>query len=80
MGLKAALSLPFAKWVTKKNYKWAKNAKTTQIKTLKCLIRKAEKTTFGIDHGFEKINPYEDFKKAVPIRTYEDLKTNHKLL
>lgn len=74
MGLKASLSLPFAKWVSKKNYKWAKKPGLTQQKTLRYLIKKAENTQFGKDHGFSNIRTYEDFKKAVPVRTYEDLK------
>ena len=28
---------------------------------------------FGKDHGFERIRSYEDFRSAVPVRTYEQL-------
>lgn len=73
MGLKASLSLPFANWVAKKNYKWAKNAHQTQKKTFEYLIKKASKTKFGKDHGFSNIKSYEDFRSAVPVRTYEEL-------
>lgn len=38
------------------------------------LIARAQDTAFGRDHGFSAIRSYEDFKKAVPIRDYEDLK------
>lgn len=41
---------------------------------LKNLVKTATKTQFGKDHSFEKINNYEDFKTAVPIRDYEMLK------
>jgi hypothetical protein len=33
------------------------------------------KTEFGKDHGFDQVNNYEDFKKAVPIRDYEQFKS-----
>lgn len=39
----------------------------------KKIIKKASKTAFGIDHHFEKIDSYEEFKKLVPIRDYESL-------
>ena len=38
------------------------------------LIAKARHTAFGKDHHFSEVRTYEDFKKAVPIRDYEDLK------
>ena len=38
------------------------------------LIKTGNKTEFGKDHEFEKIKTYEDFKKQVPIRDYEQLK------
>nr|WP_245975155.1 GH3 auxin-responsive promoter family protein [Deminuibacter soli] len=41
---------------------------------LKQLVKAAKSTEFGRDHGFEGIETYEDFKKKVPIRDYEQLK------
>lgn len=38
------------------------------------IVAQAAQTAFGRDHGFSGIKTYEDFKKAVPIRDYEDLK------
>ena len=40
----------------------------------KTLIKSAKNTEFGKDHGFENIQTYEDFKKQVPIRDYEQIK------
>jgi len=37
------------------------------------LMDEAALTQFGQDHGFSRIQSYEDFKKAVPIRNYEAL-------
>lgn len=45
-----------------------------QAAILKELIQTGRKTEFGKDHSFDHINNYEDFKKAVPIRDYEQFK------
>jgi hypothetical protein len=37
------------------------------------LIEGAKHTVFGRDHGFNKIDTYNDFKQAVPLRNYESL-------
>ena len=42
---------------------------------LKSLIKSAKHTEFGKDHGFESIQSYDDFKKQVPIRDYEQIKS-----
>ncbi len=74
MGIKAALSKPFAALVVWKADKWKKNAPEAQQKVFKNLIKKASSTVFGKDHHFSQIKTYEDFKKRVPVRDYEDLK------
>lgn len=74
MGLKASLSIPFAKFVKLKNDKWAKTPVKTQEKVFKSLIKKACKTQFGKDHDFKSIDSYEAFKSKVPVREYEGLK------
>ncbi len=74
MGLKAALSKPFAAIVNIRINKLRKNAVTLQQKTFLALIAQAKNTAFGIDHRFSEIKTYEDFKKQVPVRDYEDLR------
>lgn len=74
MGLKAALSKPFAAFVVKGINKWKKNAVAVQKDILARLIDEAKHTAFGKDHDFKSIRNYEDFKKRVPVRDYEDLK------
>jgi hypothetical protein len=74
MGLKAALSKPFAAFVVKGIDKWKKNAVKAQQDTLKDLIASAKQTSFGKDHHFALVKNYEDFKKQVPVRDYEGLK------
>ena len=75
MGLKSALSKPFAAWVVKQINKWKYNAVAAQEQTLVQLVKNAQHTAFGKDHQFTSINNYHDFKAHVPIRDYEGLKT-----
>lgn len=74
MGLKAALSKPFAAWAVRGINKWKFNAVAAQEQVLANLINTAKHTVFGKDHQFQDIKNYQDFKKHVPVRDYEDLK------
>jgi len=74
MGLKAALSKPFAAFIVKGVNKWKKNAVAAQKETLLQLLADAKDTAFGKDHHFAAIRNYEDFKKQVPVRDYEELR------
>jgi hypothetical protein len=74
MGLKAALSKPFAAFVVRGINKWKKNAIEAQKETLAQLVASAAHTSFGKDHNYASINNYEDFKKQVPVRDYEELR------
>lgn len=74
MGLKAALSKPFAAFVLKGVAKWKKNAVAAQDETLAMLLKFAADTAFGKDHSFNTITGYEQFKRHVPVRDYEDLR------
>lgn len=46
----------------------------TQDEIFRRLVRDAQNTAFGIEHHFDNIKNYEDFKKLVPVRDYEGLK------
>ena len=74
MGLKAALSRVFAAWVNRDLNRTRTNSVALQQKTFQYLIQSAKDTAFGKDHHFESIHNYENFKKLVPIRDYEDLR------
>ena len=74
MGLKAALSKPFAAIVVNSINKWKKQAVKAQQQTLAELVALAKDTAFGKDHHFNEIKNYEDFKSQVPIRDYEQLR------
>ncbi|MBB5646673.1 GH3 auxin-responsive promoter family protein [Pedobacter cryoconitis] len=74
MGLKAALSKPFAAFIVKGVTRWKKDAVAAQKETFHQLIDAAKDTAFGKDHQFSSIKNYEDFKKQVPVRDYEELR------
>lgn len=75
MGLKALISVPYSRLVCKKNERWINNPVDAQKNVLKGLLQSGKNTAFGKDHNFSTINNYSDFKKNIPIRDYEGLKT-----
>ncbi len=74
MGIRAVLAKPFAAYIEGQTKKWTSNPVQFQKKVFEQLITTAKGTLFGKDHGFDTIKNYEDFKKQVPIRDYEELK------
>lgn len=74
MGLKAALSKVFSWYVNRQLNTVRQNAIALQQKTFSDLIHEAKNTAFGTDHHFAAIRNYEDFKKHVPVRDYEELR------
>lgn len=72
--IKQFASKIFASIVRKRIDKWVKNPIKTQQKVFQNLISEAKNTAFGEDHHFAQIKTYEDFKRNVPIRDYEELK------
>ena len=75
MGLKAALSKPFAAFVVKGINKWKKNAVKAQQDTLRQLVSGGKAYCIWQRPSFcGSIKTYEDFKKHVPIRDYEELR------
>lgn len=67
------MSKPIASWVVNRQKKWALNPSKTQQKVLNYLLKEAATSSFGKDHQFASIKSYDDFKKHVPIRDYEQL-------
>ena len=45
----------------------------TQLNVFNNLIKKSENTIWGRKYNYKKIRNYTDFKKNVPIQTYEDI-------
>lgn len=75
MSLKTTLLKPIAKLIARKVNKMAKNAVADQDRIMKDMVSRAANTLFGKDHHFSEIHSYEDFKKNVPIRDYEGLRS-----
>jgi hypothetical protein len=75
MGFRSVLSKPLAAYIVGQQKKWSDRAGQTQQQVLQYLLRKAVHTAFGKEHGFDSIRSYEDFKKQVPIRDYEGLRS-----
>tara|TARA_X000001036_G_scaffold191452_1_gene180500 strand:+ start:2459 stop:3955 length:1497 start_codon:yes stop_codon:yes gene_type:complete len=74
LNLKEKLGKIFAYLVYLKNKKWIKNPIRYQTKTFFYILRKAKNTSFGRDHSFKNIKTYDDFKKNVPVKDYEDIR------
>lgn len=72
--IKSFFAKIYAAKVAKQIEKWSNNPIKTQEKVFQYLISQAKNTTFGKDHSFDKIKSYDDYKKQVPVRDYEELK------
>lgn len=72
MNLKSLLAKPFASYVFNQVKKGMETVEVDQANILKTLIKVGRNTEFGKDHDFKNIESYADFKKAVPIRDYEE--------
>jgi hypothetical protein len=73
MGIRSWLSKPLAAMVVRAQNKWSAAPVETQQGIFNYLIREARDTEFGKAHGFSSIRTYDDFRKQVPIRDYEQL-------
>ncbi|MNK55509.1 GH3 auxin-responsive promoter [compost metagenome] len=74
MSIKSIAAKIFARKIYKQTLRWAEKPVETQQKVFKSLIENAQNTEFGKDHYFSQIKTFEDFRKRVPLRDYEDLK------
>lgn len=74
MKIKSFLARPFAAYVYKGIRKGCQYALPDQENILKNLIKTGRNTEFGKENGLSEVNNYEEFKRAVPIRDYEQLK------
>ncbi len=74
MGIRSALSKPFAKYIVAQQQKWSLNPGKYQHLIFENLIKNGQKTVFGKDHTLNQVSTYEEYKQAVPINDYEGLK------
>lgn len=74
MGIRSLLAKPVAAYIAAETKKWSSNPFQYQQKVFDNLILKGKSTAFGRDHDFDSIKNYDDFRKRVPVRDYEQLK------
>lgn len=74
MNVKSLLAKPFANFIYNKIKKEMITARQDQHNIRQQLIKSAQQTLFGKDHGFDKIKTYADFKAQIPVRDYEGLR------
>lgn len=73
MGLKSAFSKPFARLIRQRVMRDAMRGAKKQEEVMKSLVKKAASTVFGKEHAFDKIRNYDDFKRQIPVRDYEEI-------
>jgi hypothetical protein len=74
MKIKSFLAKPFASYIYKGIRKGMGTAVSDQENILKTLIKVGRTTEFGKQVGLDKVNNYTDFKQAVSISDYEEMK------
>jgi hypothetical protein len=74
MGIRSILAKPFAAFIAAETKRWSREPEVHQAKIMEYLVSTGQSTAFGKDHSFGTIKNYDDFKKNVPIRDYEQLR------
>ncbi len=74
MKIKSFLAKPFATYIYKGIRKGMASAVQDQENILKQLIKTGRLTEFGKEAGLDKVNGYDEYKQAVAIRDYEQMK------
>lgn len=74
MKLKSFLAKPFASIIYNRIRKSMATALDDQDAILKDLLKTGAKTVFGVDHQLNTVNSHAEYRQAVPIRDYEQLK------
>jgi len=74
MKIKSFLAKPFASYIYKTIRKGMTTAAADQENILKSLIKTGRATEFGKDSKLDQVNSYEEYKQAVAVRDYEQLK------
>src|SRR5919199_1928026 len=74
MGIRSVVSKPLAKWVVERQREWMYQPAEAQQRWFRRLVTEGRNTVFGRDHRFHDIQSVEEFRQAVPVRDYEDLK------
>jgi hypothetical protein len=74
MKIKSILAKPFASYIYKGVRRSMQTATADQENILKQQIRTGRITEFGKEHRLDEVNTYEEFRQAIPVRDYEDMR------
>jgi hypothetical protein len=74
MKIKSLLAKPFAGYVSRYVKRGMATALSDQDAILKELLKVGQRTEFGKEHALDKVDGYDAFKQAVPLRDYEGFK------
>lgn len=74
MKIKSFLARPFASYIYKGIRKGMTTAVADQENILKGLIKVGRVTEIGKESGLDKVGSYEEFRQAIPIRDYEQMR------
>jgi hypothetical protein len=74
MKIKSFLAKPFASYIYKGIRKEMLTAVQDQESILRQLIRIGRNTEYGKGHNLDNVNTYEEFRTAIPIRDYEQMR------
>lgn len=74
MGIRSGISKPLAKWVVERQQSWMYQPAEAQQRWFRRLTQVGRHTTFGRDHHLSDVQTIPEFRQAVPVRDYEELK------
>src|SRR5215510_3449078 len=74
MKIKSFLAKPFASYIYKGIRKDILSAVEDQDTILRQLIKTGRNTEYGKEHGLINVNSYEEFRQAIPVRDYEQMR------
>ncbi len=74
MKIKSFLAKPFAAYIHKGIRKGMANAISDQENIFKSLLKTGRNTDIGKEAGLANVNNYNEFRQAMPVRDYEQLK------
>lgn len=80
MKINSLFAKPLAAYVSKSIKKSMLTAVADQDAILKNQLKTGRNTEFGNNHFLKDVTSYEDFKEAIPIRNYEQLKNYIELI
>ncbi|RYF51975.1 MAG: hypothetical protein EOO39_42635, partial [Cytophagaceae bacterium] len=74
MGIRSVVSKPLAKFIVERQQAWMYQPAEAQQRWFQRLMEGGRATIFGQDHHLKDVRTVAEFRQAVPVRDYEDLK------